>query len=126
MLDDAPVQATIAVRDLAGARTFYGEALGLRILADMSPDLIFFGAGGGTQVQVYSRPNHVASTATVASFNVGDVAATVAALEKHGVRFADYDMPGLKTGPDHIADLGGAKLAWATDPEGNIIAIAQM
>ena len=126
MLHDAPVQATIAVRDLDQARRFYADDLGLAILADMSPDLIFFGAGGGSQLQVYKRPDHVPGGATAASFSVPDLPATVAGLEKRGVHFADYDIPGFKTGPDHIVDVGGAKLAWLTDPEGNIVALAQM
>ena len=126
MLQDAPVVATIAVRDLERARRFYKDDLGLAIKADMSPDLIFFGAGGGSQLQVYSRPNHVPGEATTASFSVEDLAATVAGLEQRGVRFADYDIPGFKTGPDHMVDVGGAKLAWLIDPEGNIVALAQM
>ncbi|HUR04584.1 MAG TPA: VOC family protein [Nonomuraea sp.] len=126
MLHDAPVMATIAVRDLERARRFYSEDLGLAIQADMSPDLIFFGAGGGSQLQVYARRDHVAGAATAATFNVRDLAGTVAGLEKRGVHFADYDIPGFKTGPDHIVDVGGAKLAWLTDPEDNIIALAQM
>lgn len=126
MLSDAPVMATIAVRDMDRARRFYGESLGLPIQADLSPGVIFFSAGGGSQLQVYMRPDHVPSAATVASFTVGDISATVAELAGRGVTFADYDLPGLKTGPDHIADADGAKLAWFTDPEGNIIALAQM
>lgn len=126
MLHDAPVTATIAVADLARARRFYGDDLGLTIVADMSPDLIIFGAGGGSQLQVYSRPNHVAGTATSATFTVKDLGATVAALEKRGVHLADYDLPGLKTGPDHIVDVPGARLAWLTDPEANVVALVQM
>lgn len=126
MLQDAPVIATIAVQDLERARRFYADDLGLAIQANMSPDLIFFGAGGGSQLEVYSRPDHVAGSATAATFNVADLAATVAALERRGVRFADYDIPGFKTGPDHIVEVGGGKLAWFTDPDGNIVALAQM
>ena len=42
----------------------------------------------------------------------------------NGVSFESYDFPDFKTGPDHI--LEGGKLAWLTDPEGNIIGLAEM
>lgn len=125
MLTDAPVAATIAVRDIDKARKFYSEDLGLAIAMEPAPGVLFFNAGAGTMLQVYERPDHEPSAATVASFNVTDIAAVVAALSARGVHFEDYDLPDFKTGPDHIVE-GDAKLAWLTDPEGNIIALAQM
>lgn len=46
----------------------------------------------------------------------------VAALEQRGVRFADYDLPGLKT-VEHVCVLGSEKAAWFEDPEGNILCL---
>jgi predicted enzyme related to lactoylglutathione lyase len=56
------------------------------------------------------------------SFNVQDIAAAVAALQQRGVRFADYDLPGLKT-VEHVCVLGSEKAAWFEDPEGNILCL---
>jgi hypothetical protein len=56
---------------------------------------------------------------------VRDVEATVADLWGKGVRFEDYDLPGLKT-VNGIADLGGIKGAWFKDPEGNILSVVQL
>ena len=53
-----------------------------------------------------------------------DVAAEVAELKSRGVKFEDYDMPGIKT-IDGIATGGGAKTAWFKDSEGNILAVSQ-
>ena len=53
-----------------------------------------------------------------------DVPATVNELKKSGVKFEDYDFPGLKT-QDGIADMGGSKGAWFKDSEGNLIAIGE-
>ena len=50
--------------------------------------------------------------------------ATVNELKKSGVKFEDYDFPGLKT-QDGIADMGGSKGAWFKDSEGNLIAIGE-
>ena len=49
---------------------------------------------------------------------------TEKALSAKGVKFEEYDMPGLKT-VDGIANAGGAKAAWFKDTEGNILAIVQ-
>ena len=124
MLANSPVAATIAVKDIDGARTFYTETLGLSVAMEPAPGVIFLSAGEGSMVQVYQRPDHSAGGATIATFKVDDIKATVAGLEAKGANFQDYDLPDFKTGPDHI--LPGANLAWIADPEGNIIALAEM
>ena len=48
----------------------------------------------------------------------------VAELKAKGVKFEDYDMPGMKT-KDGIATAGGAKAAWFKDTEGNTLALVQ-
>lgn len=124
MLANSPVAATIAASDIDAARTFYTETLGLTVAMEPAPGVVFFNAGDGSMLQVYQRPDHAPSSATVATFKVDDIKATVAGLEAKGASFQDYDMPDFKTGPDHIVE--GANVAWLTDPEGNIIALAQM
>jgi hypothetical protein len=49
----------------------------------------------------------------------------VARLKNKGVTFEQYDMPGLKTDENGIAELGGEKGAWFKDPEGNILALGE-
>ena len=127
MLNSAPVAATIAVRDLDKAKKFYVEIVGLKIKRDLAPGAFICEAGAGSMILVYSRPNHVPSAATVASFEVTSAEDTVRDLEARGLRFEDYDLPEVKTDANHIATLpGGSKGAWFTDPDGNIIAVAQM
>ena len=55
---------------------------------------------------------------------VHDVEREVAELKAKGVRFEEYDTPGMKT-EDGIATAGGAKAAWFKDSEGNIMALIQ-
>ena len=52
------------------------------------------------------------------------MAAEVAELKSRGVRFEEYDMPGMPM-KDSIVTGGGAKTAWFKDTEGNIMAISQ-
>jgi hypothetical protein len=56
---------------------------------------------------------------------VRDVEATVADLRGKGVRFENYDLPGLKT-VNGIAELGDIRGAWFKDPEGNILSVVQL
>ena len=73
---------------------------------------------------VYERPA-VKVEHTQAGFWVKDVEAEVKELRGKGVKFEEYDMPGIKTVND-IADFDGVKAAWFKDPDGNILAISQM
>lgn len=127
MLNAAPVAAVIAVKDLDGAKQFYGDKLGLKVTMDNSPDAVVYEAGGGTAILVYARPNHEPSAATIAAFNVSDLAAETADLKGRGISFENYDIPGVHTDADGVATMpDGTKSAWFKDPEGNIIAVGQM
>ena len=64
------------------------------------------------------------SKASQAFWRVEDVEAEVAELKARGVKFEEYDMPGVKM-KNSIAIGGGAKTAWFKDTEGNILAISQ-
>jgi hypothetical protein len=55
---------------------------------------------------------------------VENVEREVAELRTRGVRFEEYDMPGMKT-VNGIATAGGAKAAWFKDTEGNTLALIQ-
>ena len=48
----------------------------------------------------------------------------VAELKARGVKFEEYDVPGMKT-VDSVLTAGGAKTAWFKDSEGNIMAVVQ-
>jgi catechol 2,3-dioxygenase-like lactoylglutathione lyase family enzyme len=126
MLGSSQCAATVAVRDLAAARRFYQDTLGLKMGPELGPDTFACEAGNGSMILVYQRPNHEPSAATILSFQVDDLDAQLADLGGRGVMFEDYDIPGVKT-ENHVAALpDGGKVAWFTDPDGNIISLAQM
>jgi hypothetical protein len=62
--------------------------------------------------------------ASQAYWQVVDVEAEVAELKARGVKFEEYDFPGMKM-KNSIATAGGAKTAWFKDTEGNILAVSQ-
>jgi hypothetical protein len=73
---------------------------------------------------MYPTPNAGTSRASQAFWQVADVEKEVAELKARGVKFEEYDMPGMKT-QNSIATGGGAKTAWFKDTEGNILAVSQ-
>ncbi len=124
MLGEHPVTPVLLAKDLAAAREFYHDKLGLEILNE-SDDAIVFECGGGTHLDVTKSTVGTADEQTQVSWQVPDIQAEVADLRARGVQVEDYDMPGLKT-DDGVADLGFAWAAWITDPGKNALGILQI
>ena len=124
MLGDHPIHPVLLATDLAAARDFYHDRLGLEILSE-SEAAITFRCGGGTQLSVTKSSTGTADTQTQASWDVSDVRAEVAELRSRGVKVEDYDLPGLQT-HDGIADIGFAWAAWIIDPGKNALGILQV
>ena len=123
MLGEHPITPVLLAKDLAAAREFYHDRLGLEILTE-GDDAIVFKCGGGTHLDVTRSTVGTADEQTQASWQVQDLRTEVAELRSRGVEVQEYDMPGLKT-EDGIADLGFAWMAWIIDPGGNALAIMQ-
>lgn len=124
MLSHASVVTVLPASDPNRAATFYRDTLGLQDLGDVPDGNRALRTSAGAMIELLPSDEGAQSNRTVASFEVPDVAAEVAELESRGVRFADYDMPNLKT-VDHIAELGSDKAAWFSDTEGNILCLHQ-
>jgi catechol 2,3-dioxygenase-like lactoylglutathione lyase family enzyme len=121
MLNGNQVTTMLPVKDMARARRFYEEALGLTP-GGLKPDGKFVYHCGGTELALFPRPGGTKADHTAISFRVADIAKEVRELQARGVQFADYDLPGLKT-VDHVCVLGSEKAAWFQDPEGNILCL---
>jgi len=124
MLGEHPITPVLLATDLAAAREFYHDKLGLEILTE-NENAISFKCGGGTHLNVTKSTVGTADSQTQASWQVDDVRAEVAELRARGVKVEDYDMPGLKT-EDGIADIGFAWAAWVIDPGKNALSILQI
>jgi catechol 2,3-dioxygenase-like lactoylglutathione lyase family enzyme len=124
MLGAHPIHPVLLAKDLAAAREFYHDRLGLEIITE-NEDAIAFRCGGGTRLDVTKSTTGTADTQTQVSWLVEDLRAEVAELRSRGVQVEDYDMPGLKT-EDGIADLGFAWAAWIVDPGKNALGILQL
>jgi extradiol dioxygenase family protein len=122
MLAAKEAMATIAVKDLAKAKKFYGGTLGLKKAGEESEEVVTYRSGKST-ILVYESQFAGTNRATSATWGVGDeLEQIVSTLKKAGVPFEHYDMPGLDRDGD-IHRAGDFRAAWFKDPDGNILHI---
>ena len=123
MLQDSPVIPYIPASDLARARKFYEEKLGLKPAIEANGGLLY-NFGDGSTAFMYVSQGAGTSKASQLFWNVKDVKSEVTELKSRGVVFEEYNFPGMKM-EGSIATGGGAMAAWFKDSEGNIMAIVQ-
>jgi catechol 2,3-dioxygenase-like lactoylglutathione lyase family enzyme len=121
MLGNAKAFSSYSVHDLAVARRFYVDTLG--ILVKERPEGLELHPPGGTTVFLYPKRDHDAATYTVLNFRVPDVERAVKDLSEAGIRFEQYDLPGIRTDARGIARMGERSMAWFRDPSGNILSV---
>jgi predicted enzyme related to lactoylglutathione lyase len=124
MLSNYPIDVVLLAMDLAAAKNFYADKIGLPVLSE-SPGAVTFQCGGDSQLVVTKSSVGTKDEQTQATFRVADVRAEVSELRRRGVKIEDYDMPGLQT-QDGIADIGFAWMAWFIDPDKNCVGLMQL
>jgi catechol 2,3-dioxygenase-like lactoylglutathione lyase family enzyme len=123
-LAQSVVAVMLPVADTDRARKFYSESLGLDYTGTNEEGSPMYQLGGGSTLMLLPRPDGARSESTAMSFEVDDLAREIHDLEGRGVRFEDYDVPGMKT-VDHVAEMGKEKAAWFNDPDGNVLCLHQ-
>ncbi|MGB6425379.1 MAG: VOC family protein [Solirubrobacterales bacterium] len=122
MLADHPIQPVLLVRDLAAARAFYTETLGLPLVGQDDARLVVR-CGSGTLTLSLSTVG-TTDTQTKAAWTVEDIDAEVDELRSRGVQVEEYDSEDLRT-VDGIADVGFARAAWIVDPFDNALSLLE-
>lgn len=123
MLDQGTVTANIPAADLARARAFYADKLGLSPSQEMEGIVLLYRTAAGSAFSVYQTEYAGQAGHTIAQWHVDDVDAEVRDLKSKGVAFEHYDMPGVEWNDD-VATMGGmGKAAWFRDSENNILCI---
>lgn len=125
MLTKTMMTTMLPVTDVDRATRFYADKLGLRERATSSDGGRILDAGNGDAIGLMPAEPGAQSRHTVLSFEVSDLAGEIQDLESRGVRFEDYDLPGLRT-VNHIAEMGTEKAAWFCDTEGNILCLHEV
>jgi catechol 2,3-dioxygenase-like lactoylglutathione lyase family enzyme len=130
MLANSDVATRLPARDLARARRFYAEKLGLEPIEERPGGLLY--RCRSRVFALFESGGAASGTHTQMGLEVGDIEATVAALRMRGVMFEEYDLPGLKT-VNGIATIEGnypskgvgERAAWFRDSEGNLLGLGE-
>ena len=124
MLTNNAVMATIAVRNIALAKNFYGETLGLEQNGAEGDTVVSYKCGN-TSLLVYQSEFAGTNKATAATWSIADgLEQLVKQLRDKGVAFEHYTMPDLQLAGDiHVA--AHMKIAWFKDPDGNILSMVE-
>ena len=114
--------SSFSVNDVAAAKKFYGETLGLDV-KDGPMGFLEIEVPGGGHVTAYPKPNHEPATFTVLNFIVPSIDDAVDELNRKGVTMEQYDFGPVKTDARGIARDEGPPIAWFKDPAGNVVSV---
>jgi catechol 2,3-dioxygenase-like lactoylglutathione lyase family enzyme len=128
MLKNSKAFSGFSVDDIALAKKFYGETLGLDLKQDEMGLTIHLGKG--THAFVYQKDDHTPASFTILNFPVSDIDRAVNELKNKGVEFESYDFgDGAKTDKNNImrgkSVNMGPDIAWFKDPAGNVLSVLE-
>ena len=130
MLNPTRVATRLPCKDLARARAWYRDKLGLEPAEERPGGLRYL--AGGCEFALFESAGASDGSFTQLAFEVEDLKAAVAELRRRGVVFEEYDEGPLRT-EDGIATIDGQYPskgkgehgAWFRDSEGNMIGVGQ-
>lgn len=120
MFKDTSTFSGFSVDDVAAAKEFYGETLGLEVTEE-GPGIVLHLAGR-TNVLAYGKEDHQPATFTVLNFEVDDVGKAVDDLTAAGVTMEHYE--GM-TDEKGVMRNHGPVIAWFKDPAGNVLSVIE-
>ena len=127
MFKNSHAFSSFSVDDLAKAKSFYTDTLGLEV--SETPEGLGLEIAGGGSVFLYPKPDHAAAVFTVLNFPVDDIDEAVDQLRSKNVKFESYggdietDEKGVFRGADQ--EGMGPNIAWFKDPAGNILSVVE-
>jgi predicted enzyme related to lactoylglutathione lyase len=121
MFKDAKAFSGFSAGDIAEAKKFYSQVLGLKVTEDNGMLTLHLATGG--QVIIYPKDDHQPATFTVLNFPVDNIEKAVAELKSRGVKLEHYEgMPADEHGITRGKAAGmGPDIVWFKDPSGNIL-----
>jgi catechol 2,3-dioxygenase-like lactoylglutathione lyase family enzyme len=120
----------LPAQDLARARAFYADKLGLTPAEERPGGLLY--RCGGTKFALYATGSRPTGEHTRMAWTVDDLDAVVTELRARGVEFEHVNVPGLRT-VDGIAEVAGnypsagtgERAAWFRNSEGNLLDLGE-
>jgi catechol 2,3-dioxygenase-like lactoylglutathione lyase family enzyme len=122
MFESTKAFSGFSVDDIAKAKAFYGETLGLKVSEEFG--MLNLHIADGTEILVYPKPDHTPATFTILNFPVDDIDAAVGELIARGVQFERYE--DANQDEKGINRDEGPPIAWFKDPAGNILSVLQL
>jgi catechol 2,3-dioxygenase-like lactoylglutathione lyase family enzyme len=131
-LRDAEVAVRLPAQDLARARRFYADKLGLEPAETREGGLKY--VCGRSSFVVFASTGRPSGEHTQMGFYVPDITSAVAELRDRGVEFEQVDMGDLPVNgvivdiPGNYPSTGavGERAAWFRDSEGNLLGLGQL
>jgi len=122
MFTDTPIIAFLATADAPKARESYKSRIGLAFLDESEFAIVF--EAHGVEIRIQKVANISPQPYTVLGWQVSSIVEAVQDLTNKGVAFKKFT--GLKQSELGIWNSpSGAKVAWFTDPDGNLLSITQ-
>jgi catechol 2,3-dioxygenase-like lactoylglutathione lyase family enzyme len=123
VLTTSDVIAFAATTDLARARMFYEDVLGLRLVEQNDYAVVLDAHGTMLRVTAVTEVAHPGYT--VLGWRVADLGRTVAELRSRGVTFDRYD--GMDQDDDGVwTTPSGDRIAWFRDPDENVLSLTEL
>jgi catechol 2,3-dioxygenase-like lactoylglutathione lyase family enzyme len=121
-LSDHSIIGFVATRNVERAKEFYGEKLGLPLIAEQMPFALVYDAHGTMLRVTIVKEVHPADY-TVLGWKVPDIETAAKSLAAAGIVFERY--AGLEQDELGIWTSPSSKVAWFKDPDGNTLSISQ-
>ena len=122
MFKNSKAFSGFSVDDIAKAKAFYGQTLGLDVTEENG--MLTLHIASGATILIYPKDNHVPATFTILNFPVANVEQAVDALTGLGVRFEHYEGE-MQTDAKGIMRGQGPEIAWFKDPAGNFLSVIE-
>ena len=123
MLSTSSSFTVLPAADIARARGFYRDKLGMEPTQEQG-EMLVYGSATAPDFLIYQTSNAGTAQNTQMCWTVADIRSSMDELRASGVTFEDYDYPELKT-VDGVAELDGEYSAWFKDSEGNFLCLSQ-
>lgn len=121
MFGQSKAFSSFSVDDLARARGFYGDTLGLEV--DEQNGMLFLHLHDGADIVVYPKDDHTPATFTILNFSVDDIDEAVEELSGKGIDLIRYDQfP--HDGKGVVREMG-PPIGWFLDPAGNVLSVIE-
>ncbi len=110
-------QISINVHDIGRAAVFYRDVLGMPLLFEAPPNMVFFDCHGIRLMLSLPEREEFDHRSSILYYNTDEIIETYDLLQARGVRFAGK--------PHKVADMGAYELwmAFFYDPDDNMLAL---